>query len=368
MSFYDVIKRYNDFNIKGYIKNVSDKDVEKTLNKQNLNEFDFLNLISDNALKYIEIIARKSQKLTKRYFGNTISLYAPLYISNYCTNKCTYCGFNKENKIKRKHLNYEEIENEAKELAKTGIKHVLFLTGEAKELVSFEYIKNALIILKKYFKSISIEIYPLEENQYRELKNLGLDGVTIYQETYDIETYKKVHLEGQKSDYFYRLDTPERVAKAGVRQIGIGALYGLSDIYKDAFFSALHAKYLMDKYIDSEVSISLPRMKYSESHFKPYEELDNKKFIQIMLAFRLYLKYVGINISTRESAKFRDNLIGLGVTKYSAGSKTDVGGYTEKDKSTPQFETDDKREVSEIYSAIKNKGYQPIFKDWELIV
>ncbi|TDT71976.1 tyrosine lyase ThiH [Hypnocyclicus thermotrophus] len=368
MSFYDVIKKYEDFNIKEYLENVSYEDVEKTINKENLNEFDFLNLISNTSLEYIEIIARKSQKLTKRYFGNTISLYAPLYISNYCTNKCTYCGFNKENKIKRKHLSYEEIEKEAKELAKTGIKHVLFLTGEAKELVSFEYIKNTLIILKKYFKSISIEIYPLKENEYRKLKNLGLDGVTIYQETYDLETYKKVHLEGQKKDYFYRLDTPERVARAGVRQIGIGALYGLSDIYKDAFFSALHAKYLMDKYIDCEISISLPRMKYSESKFKPYQKLDNKKFIQIMLAFRLYLKYIGINISTRESAEFRNNLIGLGATKYSAGSKTDVGGYTKENKSTPQFETDDKRDVNEICNAIKNRGYQPVFKDWELII
>jgi len=224
----------------------------------------------------------------------------------------------------------------------------------------------AVGVLKKYFSSISIEIYPMEIDEYKILKNAGVDGLTVYQEVYDKKIYKKVHTSGEKRDFLYRLDTPERGAKAGFRAINIGSLFGLAEIKKEAFFSGIHAKYLMDKYLECEVSLSLPRINHAEGEFKPDFELDDKTFLQIMLAYRAFMPMVGINVSTRERAEFRDNLIGLGVTKFSAGSKTDVGGYANEEKSTAQFDISDDRSVQEIVDMIKSRGYQPVFKDWVL--
>jgi 2-iminoacetate synthase len=366
-NFADVLKEYENFDVAKYFENVSDLDIEKSLEKENLNHFDFLNLLSPKASKYLEQMAIIARKHKIRHFGNVIQLYLPIYISNYCSSNCEYCGFSKKNKIKRKHLNEEEIEIEAKEIAKTGIKHILLLTGEAKHLADLDYLKMAVRVLKKYFSSISIEIYPLETNEYSELKNLGVDGLTIYQEVYDKNIYAKVHTSGEKTNYMYRLEAPERGAKANFRAINIGVLFGLADIHKEAFLSGLHAKYLMDKYLDIEISLSLPRINRAEGNFIPKYTLDDKTFVQFMLAYRLFMPMCGINISTREKPNFRDNLINLGVTKFSAGSKTDVGGYSGKDKSTAQFDISDDRDVKEIVNIIKSKGQQPVFKDWELI-
>jgi len=366
-SFKDLLCRYEKFDFQTYIKNVTFDDIEKSLSKDRLSEFDFLNLISKKAVNFLEDMALLSRKRYLRHFGKVIQLYIPLYISNYCSSDCSYCGFSKKNKIIRKHLTKDEIEKEAKEIAKTGIKHILVLTGEAKKIADLNYIKMAVTVLKKYFSSIAIEIYPLDTDEYKELKKAGVDSLTVYQEVYDKTIYKEVHTSGEKRDYFYRLDTPERGAKAGFRAINIGVLFGLGDIQKEAFFSAIHAKYLMDKYLECEISLSLPRINHAEGNYEPKYILNDKTFLQIMLAYRLYMPMIGINISTRERAEFRDNLIGLGVTKLSAGSKTDVGGYEGKDTSTPQFDINDKRSVQEIVKVIKQKGYQPIFKDWEMI-
>ena len=366
-NFEELLKRYEDFNFEEYLKSVQDEDIKRSLQKEHLDEFDFLNLISDKAKNYLEEMAIKSRQNYLRHFGRVIQLYIPIYVSNYCSSDCSYCGFSKKNKIIRKHLTKAEIEKEAKEIAKTGIKHILLLTGEAKKIADIDYLKTAATVLKKYFSSIAIEVYPMSVDEYKELKKTGVDSLTVYQEVYDREIYKEVHTSGEKTDFLYRLNTPERGAKAGFRALNIGVLFGLSDIQKEAFFSAIHAKYLMDKYLECEVSLSLPRINQAEGDYKPKYSLDDKTFLQIMLAYRIYMPMVGINISTRERASFRDNLIGLGVTKLSAGSKTDVGGYEGKDSSTPQFEISDERSVEEIVKVIKQKGYQPVFKDWEIL-
>lgn len=368
MSFYDLMEDYKDFDFDKYFEGISGDDILHSIKKENKNIKDFLNMLSPKAKDFLEIMAVEGRKLTRQYFGDTVMLYIPLYISNYCTNECVYCGFNKKNHISRKHLNFDEIEEEAKEISKTGIKHILLLTGEAEGLVDLEYIKGAVKILKKYFAAITIEIYPLSTEDYEELQKLGVQGLTIYQETYDKELYERVHLSGKKRDYHWRLDTPERGAMAKLNSVTIGALYGLGDIRKEAFFAGLHGKYLQDKYLETDFSLSLPRMNKAEGAMDAINYLDDSTFVQFMLSYRLFMPKIGLNLSTREKEKFRDKLLHLGVTKFSAGSKTGVGAYTKEDKSTDQFETSDKRSVDEIVSALKSYGKDIIFKDWELIV
>ncbi len=370
MSFYKEIEKLKKFDIEKYMEGITSEDVLNSIKKEKLDRYDFLNLLSPKGKPFLEEMARKANKITEQQFGKVISLYTPIYISNYCSNQCIYCGFNKTNKIKRKHLTFEEIEIEAREISKTGLKHILLLTGEAKEVASFDYIKGAVKILRKYFDSVVIEVYPLREDEYRKLKDVGVDGVTIYQETYDEDIYKRVHLSGEKTNYIWRLETPERGAKAGLRTINIGALFGLGSLIKEAYFSGLHGKYLSDKYLNSEFSISLPRITKAEGEYKVENILDDETFVQFMLAYRLFLPKLGITISTRERAEFRDNLIGLGVTKYSAGSKTSVGAYSksEEKNGSLQFEISDNRSVKETELAIKKKGYQVIYKDWEMMI
>jgi 2-iminoacetate synthase len=366
-TFADILSHYESFDFQTYLENVTNEDIEKSLKKESLNQLDFLNLLSKKAQNYLEEMAIISKKHKIRHFGNVILLYLPIYVSNYCSSDCEYCGFSKKNKIIRKHLSEEELHVEAKEIAKNGIKHILLLTGEAKKIADLEYLKMCIKVLKKYFSSISIEIYPLETDEYKQLKELGVDGLTIYQEVYDKNIYKTVHTSGEKQNYDYRLEAPERGANADFRAINIGVLFGLGDIQKEAFLSGVHARYLMDKFPQIEISLSLPRINNAEGDFKVKHTLNDRDFVQFMLAYRLYMPSCGINISTRESASFRDNLIDIGATKFSAGSKTDVGGYSDIDKSTPQFDISDKRSVEEIVKMIKSKGQQPVFKDWEIM-
>ncbi|GLI55690.1 thiamine biosynthesis protein ThiH [Propionigenium maris DSM 9537] len=367
MSFYSVIERYSDFDIEEYFSGVTENMVLSSMRKENLSSKDFLNLLSPAALPHLEEMARKANKLTVQHFGRTISLYAPLYISNYCTNHCTYCGFSVVNKIKRAQLTLEEIDREAAEMAKTGLKHILLLTGEAKGITEISYLADAIKVLKKYFSSVALEVFPMDEEEYRILKEAGADSLTIYQEVYDRDIYREVHLKGGKADYRYRLDTPERGAKAGLRAVNVGALFGLGELASEAFYSGLHAKYLMDKYLETEVSISLPRINPAEGGFQAKYTLGDRRFVQFILAYRLFLPKVGINLSTRETEEFRDNLLKLGITKFSAGSKTTVGGYNDKNQSTEQFDTSDKRSVEEIVAMIRSQGYQVVYKDWEAI-
>ncbi len=366
--FRDIIKEYEDFDFDTYNKNVTDDDIKKSLSKKDRSINDLLNLLSDRAENFLEEIARKSHNETIQYFGRTIQLYIPLYISNYCSNECIYCGFNHKNQIKRLQLNEDEIREQMKIISHTKMKHLLLLTGEAPGLATVDYIIKAVEIAKEYFSSISIEVYPMETCDYRRLKESGVDGLTVYQEVYDREVYKQVHLKGKKRDYDFRILTPERGAEAGFRMIGIGPLFGLASTYREAFFCALHADYLQRKYLDTEISISLPRINNAEGAYLAKYPLTDKKFVQYMSAFRLFLPRIGITVSTRENAEFRNNVLPLGVTRFSAESNTQVGGYSsDHSEETPQFEISDARSTEEIVEFVENAGYQIIYKDWELI-
>ncbi|MEI6831341.1 MAG: 2-iminoacetate synthase ThiH [Candidatus Omnitrophota bacterium] len=367
MSFYDVYSQNKGLNFKKAFSSVSSASILESLKGSNLSTEQFFDLLSPQAENNLENMAQRAHALTKNYFGNTIQLYAPMYLSNYCDNSCLYCGFNLNNNIKRRKLTLEEVENEAQFISSSGLKHILILTGESRLKSPVSYIQDGVKILKKYFSSISIEVYPLAENEYARLAAGGVDGLTIYQEVYDEQVYAKMHISGPKKDYKFRLDAPERGAKAKMRSISIGALLGLGDWRREAFFLGLHAKYLQDNFPDVEIGISVPRIQPQVSGFKPIFQVSDRNIVQIILALRIFLPRLGIAISTRENPEFRENLIALGITKMSAGSATNVGGHTlykEEKKRSSQFEIQDERSVSQIKAALEKKGYQPVFKDW----
>lgn len=367
MSFYECYVEHKNMDFDGFFKQIRDEDILGILSKDKITKQDFLALLSPTAEKYIEQMARKANKLSLQHFGKTILLYTPLYLSNYCVNKCAYCSYNVENKIKRKTLTMEEVEEEAKAIASTGLKHILVLTGESSKEAPVSYIVDAVNVLKKYFDSISIEIYPLTTEEYIKVVEAGVDGLTIYQEVYDETIYDKVHLKGPKKDYKFRLDAPERACMAKVRSVNIGALLGLDDWRREAFFTALHADYLQNKYSEMEISVSTPRIRPHVGSFNDVCFVEDKNLLQIILAFRIFLPYVGVTLSTREKQNFRDNLIPLGITKISAGVSTEVGGHSSSNSGDSQFEISDNRTVEEVKQAILIKGYQPIFKDWMAI-
>ncbi len=366
MSFYEKYLQYKDLS-PDVFEHITDADVLRVLNKDHLLEGDLLVLLSKPAEKFLEPMARRAQQLTFQHFGRVIFLYAPIYLANYCTNHCVYCGFGTHNRISRRRLSLEEVETEGRILASTGIKHTLILTGESREKSSVSYIKDCVEVLKKYFTSIAIEVYSLEEQEYEELVNAGVDGMTMYQEVYNEDTYATLHLKGPKSNYRYRLDTPERAAQAGMRSVNIGALLGLEEWRTEAFFTGLHARYLQDKFPETEIGFSMPRIRPHKGAFQPKFEVSDRNLVQFMLAMRLFMPRVSIAVSTRERAQFRDNLIGLGVTRMSAGSSTEVGGYGSAEKTEGQFDISDERSVREIKEMIYNKGFQPVFKDWQAI-
>ena len=367
MSFYDIYKKYRDFDFAAFDEQVTDEQVLRVIAKNTLDEADFLTLLSNRAFAFLEEIARKAQKLTLQNFGKVILLYTPMYLSNYCINKCTYCGFNAGNEIERKRLEISEVEKEAEIISRTGLKHILILTGESKKHSPVSYIKECVKVLKKHFSSISIEIYPLSIDEYRELSDAGVDGLTLYQEVYDEKIYEAVHISGPKKDYVNRLDAPERACIAGMRSVNIGALLGLNDWISEAFLTGIHVNYFQSKYPETELSVSLPRLRPHAGSFEQKCHVNDKSLVQIMLALRLFLPRVGITISTREGKELRDNLLGLGVTKMSAGSSTEVGGRLHQEKTEGQFEISDSRNVDEIKEMLYGKGYQPVFKDWQYI-
>jgi len=368
VSFIEHLDRYASFDFEGYFQSVTPADIEKTLSRDHLDSRDLLNLLSDQARPFLEEMARKASRITHQYFGRTIGLYAPMYIADYCTNYCTYCGFSAAVDFKRTKLSLAEIEREALAIAATGIRHILVLTGEAPAKTPMSYLVGAVEILKKYFSSVALEIYPMDEADYRTLNRAGADSLTVYQEVYDREVYREVHPKGRKADFNYRLLTPERGARAGFRAINIGTLFGLGNPGSEAFFAGLHAGYLEREFPDVEISLSLPRMTKAKGGIEPRNILTDRGFVQCMLAWRLFMPRLGLTVSTRESAAFRDRLIHLGATRFSAGSKTDVGGYAaQHSDATPQFEITDKRSVDEVAEMIRQSGYQPVFKDWELV-
>ncbi|WP_339060590.1 2-iminoacetate synthase ThiH [Tepidibacillus marianensis] len=365
MGFFDVYFQYKNFNYEQFYEELTDSDILKIIHKDRpINEIEFLALLSPKAENYLELMAQKAHTLSLQHFGKTVLLYTPMYLSNYCTNKCTYCSFSIDNQINRKQLSTEEIEREAKAIASMGFKHLLILTGESKKDIPLSYVIDAVHILKKYFDSIGIEIFPLTVEEYQQMIEAGVDSFTIYQEVYDEEIYRKVHLAGRKRNYHFRLDAPERGCMAKMRNVNIGALLGLGEWRSEAFMTGLHANYLQNKYPDLEISVSFPRIRPHVGVFEDIYEVTDQNLVQFMLALRIFLPRVGITISTRERQGFRENLIPLGVTRISAASSTEVGGHSIEDAGDGQFEIDDKRSVEEVRAAIFKKGYQPIFKDW----
>jgi len=368
MSFYSVIKRYHGVDFQTLLNQVTPARVEAALASDHLLENDFLALLSPAASVYLEQMAKKAHSLTEQYFGRTIQLFIPLYISNFCANECVYCGFHRGNDIRRKKLSLAEIETEARAIAATGMRHLLLLTGEAPAVTPMEYLEDAVRLLKRYFASVAIEIFPLETEDYRRLRLAGVDGLTLYQEVYDEKRYGLVHKAGRKTDFRYRLDAPERGARGGLRMVNIGPLLGLGEVRSEVFFCGLHAKYLQDTFLQTEIGLSLPRMNPAEGNYQPDYAADDRTYVQFLTSLRCFLPRAGITVSTRESAAFRDNLLRLGVTRFSAGSCTGVGGYVEQEETgTPQFQITDERSVAEVVQSVRAAGYQPVYKDWDAI-
>ncbi|QDR80912.1 2-iminoacetate synthase ThiH [Sporomusa termitida] len=365
MSVYDELLKYRDLDFAAVFEQVTDDDIQRVISKDRLTVFDYLTLLSPKAERQLEAMAQQAHRLTVQQFGHTILLYTPLYLANYCVNQCVYCGFHAHNAIERKKLTLDQVRAEAAAIAATGLKHILILTGESRHHSSVGYIKDCVRILKDYFTSISIEIYPLSTDEYSELAAAGVDGMTIYQETYHEANYAELHPAGPKRDYRYRLDAPERACQAAMRAVNIGALLGLSDWRQEAFLTGVHADYLQRNYLDVEISMSPPRMRPHVGGFPPRVIVSDKNLVQYVLAFRLFMPRGGITLSTRESAALRNNMLKLGITKMSAGSCTAVGGHSEE-AAVGQFEISDERSVAEMAAMLYARNYQPVYKDWQL--
>jgi 2-iminoacetate synthase len=341
-------------------------DVRRALNRvrAGLDIEDLAALLSPAAAPFLEEMAQLSHQLTVERFGRTMQLYAPMYLTNVCANVCTYCGFSAQNRIPRKALDEAEILAEAAVLKQMGFDHVLLVTGESTRYGP-AYLTNALRLLRPHFSSLSIEVQPLDEADYATLASDGLSAVLVYQETYNAGVYRDNHLSGPKSDIAYRLETPDRLGRAGVKKIGLGALYGLSDWRADAWFTGLHLRYLERRYWRTRYSISFPRLRPhagSDIAVTPFNERD---LVQAVCAFRLLSPEVELSLSTRESEIFRNHAFRLGFTAMSAGSRTNPGGYTSAPDSLEQFEIDDSRSPDEVAAFLRGHGYEPVWKDWD---
>ena len=342
------------------------KDVKEALAAETCSVANFKALLSPAALPFLEEIAQKAQKETRKHFGNSVAIFTPLYIANYCENYCVYCGFNCHNKIKRAQLNAEEIEKEMQAIAETGLEEVLILTGESPNKSSVEYIGEACKIAKKYFKLIGLEVYPMDSKDYAYLHECGADFVTVFQETYNSDKYKTLHLGGRKRIFPYRLNAQERAIMGGMRGVGFAALLGLDDFRKDALATGMHAYLLQKKYPHAEIAFSCPRLRpiINNDKINP-KDVHEPQLLQIICAYRIFMPFASITISTRECERFRDNIIQIAATKISAGVNVGIGGHSqEEEKGDEQFEISDGRSVDEIYQMIEDNGMQPVMTDY----
>ena len=340
-------------------------DVLEALKHDNITPEDFKALLSPAALPLLEQIAQKAQVETRKHFGNSIYMFTPLYIANYCDNYCIYCGFNCHNKIHRAKLNMEEIEKEMQAIAETGLEEILILTGESEKMSSVEYIGEACKIAKKYFRMVGLEIYPVNSDQYAYLHECGVDYVTVFQETYNSDKYETLHLAGNKRIWPYRFNTQERALMGGMRGVGFAALLGLDDFRKDAFACGYHAYLLQRKYPKAEIALSCSRLRpiINNDKINP-KDVHEPQLLQVICAYRLLLPFASITISTRECERFRNNVIKIAATKISAGVNVGIGGHTGEEKGDEQFEISDGRSVEEVYNAIKEQGLQPVMSDY----
>lgn len=365
MDFNNIFTNTNWDEIKSSIYAKTAQDVERALAKTKRDLEDFKALISPAAEPYLEQMAQLSHALTQKRFGKTIQMYAPMYLSNECNNICTYCGFSFDNKLRRKTLTDDEIKTETNFLKNKGFKHVLLVTGEANHTVHVPYFLKTMDLIREDFANISIEVQPLEQEEYEQLHDAGVYSVLVYQETYHQDVYKAYHPKGKKSNFQYRLETPDRCGKAQIHKIGLGVLLGLEDWRTDSFYCAMHLDYLQRTYWQSKYSISFPRMRPAEGIIEPNVIVDDKQLVQLICAYRLFNEDVELSLSTRESEHFRNNVIPLGITSMSAESKTNPGGYVVEPESLEQFEISDERPVEIIAEKIREKGYEPVWKDWD---
>lgn len=366
-NFQTLFDQYDWDTVKTRIYACTHLDVQRALTKKYRTIDDFLALLSPAAAPFLEQMAQMSQRLTQQRFGKIIQLYAPLYLSNECQNICTYCGFSLDNKIKRRTLSSTEILMEAMVLKEMGVNHILLVSGEADKTVGVDYFKNAIQLLRPHFIHISIEVQPLSTQEYRELHQAGVHTVLVYQETYHQDVYRKYHPKGKKSNFQFRLDTPDRIGQAGMHKIGLGVLLGLEDWRVDSFFNALHADYLQKTYWQTKYSVSFPRLRPAEGIIEPNFIMEDRDLLQLICAYRIWNEDLEISISTRENEKFRNHIISLGATTMSAASKTNPGGYVVDPQSLEQFETSDERSMEAIKNLIRNAGYDPVMKDWEMV-
>lgn len=357
-----VIEAMNAYEPDKYTEN----DVLQALEHDTKTIEDFKALLSPAALPFLEEIAQQAKAETRKHFGNSINMFTPLYISNYCENYCIYCGFNCHNKIHRAKLNYEEIEKEMQAIAKTGLQEVLLLTGESKKMSDVEYIGEACKIARKYFKVVGLEVYPMNSNEYSYIQKCGADYVTVFQETYNSDKYETLHLAGHKRVFPYRLETQERALMGGMRGVGFAALLGLSDFRKDAFATGIHAYLIQRKYPHAEIAFSCPRLRpiINNDKINP-KDVHEPQLLQVICAYRLFMPFASITISTRECQRFRDNIVQIAATKISAGVDVGIGGHSDGEKKgDEQFEISDGRNVKEVYDALCKNGMQPVMSDY----
>ncbi|MRS17454.1 2-iminoacetate synthase ThiH [Enterobacteriaceae bacterium RIT691] len=341
-------------------------DVERALSTHKLAPEDFMALLSPAAEAFLEPLAQQAKRLTRQRFGNTVSFYVPLYLSNLCANDCTYCGFSMSNRIRRKTLNAEEIARECEAIRHMGFDHLLLVTGEHQSKVGMDYFRRHLPAIRRQFSSLQMEVQPLSQEQYAELKALGLDGVMVYQESYHEATYARHHLKGNKQDFFWRLETPERLGRAGIDKIGLGALIGLSDSWRvDCYLLAEHLLWLQKRYWQSRYSLSFPRLRPCTGGIEPASLMNERQLVQTLCAFRLLAPDIELSLSTRESPQFRDRVIPIAINNVSAFSKTQPGGYADHHPELEQFSPHDGRRPDEVARALVANGLQPVWKDWD---
>ena len=351
--------------LKEQIESCTNEDVQRSLRADHMNFNDLAALLSPAADTSLESMAKRSADITAMRFGKTTQIYAPLYVSSFCTNRCSYCGFSADNKIERRLLSLEEAEAEAIILHERGFNHILLVSGEAPAKLGVSYLEELAIRLRDRFAAISIEVQPLSTEEYGRLFEAGITAVAVYQETYDRETYSKVHLSGQKCDYDFRLDTPARAAAGGMREVGIGALLGLADWRSEGLALGMHLAWLRKHFWKTALTVSFPRLRPAAGEFQPISKVTERDLSHLIFALRIFDPDVGIILSTREEARYRDGMIGLGPTRYSAGSCTAPGGYSHPELAGEQFSIGDQRTINEVCAAIKQKGYDPVRKDWD---
>jgi 2-iminoacetate synthase len=367
MSFATELKALDWDSVGASIAAKTERDVERALSRAEggLTLEDFKALIAPSARPYLETMAQMSHQRTVARFGYTQQLYAPLYLSNVCSNICTYCGFSANNRIPRKILNESEIQQELSALKALGIQHVLFVTGESNLRVGVPYLKRAFELAREQFSSLSMEVQPMDQAAYEALMGSGLSSVLVYQETYHREAYARYHPKGFKRNFDYRLETPERLGQAGMKKIGLGVLYGLEDWRTDSFMLAAHLQFMERRYWRSRYSISFPRIRPHEGDFQPVSVVDDRDLVQLICAFRLLSSELELSLSTREEARFRDHVHKLGITSMSAGSKTNPGGYAVDPQTLEQFEISDERSPVQVAAHLQSVGYEAVWKDWD---